>query len=213
MHNNRMNVYWAVIVISYTFFHLFFVSTNWGVQSVSDSGFFSILTIVIVSVALIQLLRTAHLVAEIDIKLPLYALAYVILIYALREADFHRLFTDEHVTRLKFYTDPNISLNQKLLGGIPLAIFFICLVYLLTHYTKFVLAHLIRKSPWAISVFLWALVLFVSQLIDKSALNRIYSGYFVEEMLELGAAGYLLIAVLSSTKALNVEKGSGENSI
>lgn len=213
MHNTRINISWAVIVSSYTSVHLLFVSDSWGERLISDSGVFSMLTIVIVSVALIQLLRTAHSVTETDIKLPLYALAYVVLIYILREADFHRLFTDEHITKFHFYTDPNISLYQKLIGGIPLAVFLICLVCLLMQYTRFVFAHFLRKSPWAISVFLWGLTLFLSQLIDKSELNYVCHGRLIEEMLELCASGYILIAVLLSAKSLNAIEGDAGNSI
>ena len=125
MTTNRINIYWAILVIVYTLAHLFILSKQWGERAISDTGLFSILTILIVSIALIRLLLTTHRISNPNIKLPLYVLAYIILIYILREADFHRLFTDEHITRDKFYTDPNIDIKQKLLGGIPLAIFFI----------------------------------------------------------------------------------------
>ena len=129
-------------------------------------------------------------------------MAYVILIYILREADFHRLFTDEHVTKDKFYTDPNIDLKQKILAGIPMGIFFLCFFYLLGRYTKLVLTNILRLRPWAIAAFLWGATIVTSQIIDKSHWNEIYHGRAIEEILEFCAAGYLLIAVFLSTRSL-----------
>lgn len=67
MHDNRINIYWALIVTSYTFAHLLFVPNSWGERLISDSGFFDVLTVTIVSVALIQLLRIAYFVTETDL--------------------------------------------------------------------------------------------------------------------------------------------------
>ena len=175
---------------------------SWGEQAISDQGIFSVLTILFASIALIWLLRTTQSITVPSIKFPLYVLAYIILIYILREADFHRLFTDEHITRDKFYTDPTIDIKQKLLGGIPLAIFFICFFYILIRYTKLLLTNLRKLQPWAIAAFLWGTTIFLSQVMDKSAFNETYYGRVIEELLEFCAAGYLLLAVLFATKSL-----------
>ena len=193
---------WIATIAVYTFVHLTVLSKQWGEQAISDQGIFSILTILIASIALIWLFRTAQSITTSSIKLPLYALTYIILIYILREADFHRLFTDEHITRDKFYTDPNIDLKQKLLGGIPLALFFICFFYILIRYTKLVLVNLRHLQPWAIATFLWGATITLSQVLDKSALNKTYHGRVIEELLEFSAAGYLFLAVFFATKPL-----------
>ena len=151
---------------------------------------------------MIRLFIVTRKIPDSTIKFSLYALVYIILIYILREADFHRLFTDEHITRDKFYTDPNIDLKQKILGGIPLTAFFLCFFYILAKYTKFVFAHIIKLRPWAIAVFLWGVTIFASQALDKSSLNEVHTGRVIEEMLEFCAAGYLLIAVFLSTGLL-----------
>lgn len=202
MASNRVNLYWAVLIFAYTLAHIFIVSRQWGEHAISDAGIISILTIVLASIALIRLLATTSQTVETSIKLPLYALAYIIVIYILREADFHRLFTDEHVTKDKFYTDPNIDLKQKILAGIPMGLFFICFFYLLGRYTKLVLTNILRFRPWAIAAFLWGATIVTAQLIDKSHWNEIYYGRVIEEILEFCAAGYLLIAVFLSTHPL-----------
>ena len=202
MTDNRINIYWAFTVFLCLLLLLFVTPEQWGNHSISDKGIFSILTITFICLAAVHLFQTTKLIGQKNIRLPLYALLYVLLIYILREADFHRLFTDEHITKDKFYTDPDISLHQKLLGGIPLAIFFICFFYLTIRYAGLLFKNVMRRNPWAVSAFLWGTTIFLSQLIDKSDLNAIYKGRAVEEMLELCAAGYMLIAIALSKKPL-----------
>lgn len=202
MTDNRINFFWAAAVAGYILIHIFLISQSWGERAISDTGIFSILTILMASIALIRLLITTHQVLDPSIKFPLYALAYIILIYILREADFHRLFTDEHVTKDKFYTDPNIDLKQKILGGVPMGIFFLCFFYVLVMYIKLVVIKVLQIEPWAIAAFLWGITIVAAQSIDKSYLNGIYNGRVVEELLEFCAAGYLAIAVFLSTNKL-----------
>ncbi len=191
------------LVVAYTPVHIFLVPHPWSKNAISDSGIFSILTIALVSLALVRLFIATRQIPDSAIKFSLYALLYIILIYILREADFHRLFTDEHITRDKFYTDPEIDIKQKILAGIPMAIFFLCFFYILFRYTKFVVSRILKLHPWAISVFLWGITIVASQVIDKSYLNDVHTGRVIEEMLEFCAAGYAMIAVFLSTSVLS----------
>ena len=202
MTGNRINFFWIALVATYILVHIFLIPHPWGKNAISDAGIFSILTIALASIALIRLLITTRQIPDSAIKLSLYALAYIILIYILREADFHRLFTDEHITRDKFYTDPNIDLKQKILAGIPMALFFLCFFYVLIKYAKFVFTRVLKLQPWAISVFLWGITIVASQALDKSSLNEVYVGRAIEELLEFCAAGYLMLAVFLSTNML-----------
>ena len=198
MVSNRLNLYWGCIVAIYTIAHIFLLPSSWGEKSISDAGLFSYLTLLLLAVSLFLVLKSARMPLEFKYKCYLYSLAYVILIYILREADFHRLFTDEHVTRGKFYTDPNISLQQKILGGVPLMLFAITFITLVIRFAKITFSNLRVATPWAVAAFLWGTTFFFSQLADKSHLNDVYYGRVIEEMLELGAAGYVLLAVIAS---------------
>ena len=202
MTKNQINKYWAAAIFVYMLVHILLIPQQLGEQAISDKGVISILTILFASIALIRLILTINSISAKSLRVPLYMLAYIILIYILREADFHRLFTDEHITKDKFYTDPDIDIKQKLIGGIPLGIFFICFFYVLIRYFKLTLIHLKQLRPWAVATFLWVTTIFISQVIDKSSLNYIYNGRVLEELLEFCAAGYMLIAVLFSTKLL-----------
>jgi hypothetical protein len=198
MINNRANLAWAGIVAIYALTHIFLLPNTWGEHSISDSGIFSFLTITLLTISLLFLLKSISLPLELKYRHYLFALAYALIIYILREADFHRLFTDEHITKAKFYTDPNISLQQKIFGGIPMALFFVCILYLIATQTKLVLTNIFARTSWAIALFLWGLTFITSQLIDKSDLNDVYFGRVIEEMIEFCASGYVLLAVIQS---------------
>ena len=129
MSNNRASFYWLFLVTSFTLILIYLLPQPWGEYAISDKGIFSILTIALLSIALFFLLKTTNTNLALKHKTYLYVLAYVIIIYILREADFHRLFTDEHITKSKFYSDPKISLQQRILGGIPM-VFIFCLCFL-----------------------------------------------------------------------------------
>lgn len=194
--------YWALCIGIYAIIHFYWLPTEWGKQAISDTGIFSILTITMVASALIRLVYSAQLNNHKNQRRILYMLAYIVLIYGLREADFHRLFTEEHVTRGKFYTNPNIPLSHKILGGVPLLIFFGLFFYILIRYTGFALSQLKKLHAWAIALAMWVITIFSSQLLDRSDLNHTHGGRVAEEMLEFCAAGYLLIAIYLGTKAL-----------
>jgi hypothetical protein len=192
--DNRINIYWPCLVFLYSLVHVFLLPEEFGRQAIEDSGLFSWLTILLALAAMIIILRHAGSETSNAAKLSLYATAYVILIYALREADFHRLFTEEHVTKLKFYRHPDIAMVQKLLAGIPMFLLLGCFFYLVIRYTGTVFSGLLKKSPWAVSLVLWGATIFVSQLFDKSDFNNTYRGRVVEELMEFCAAGFMLIS-------------------
>ena len=209
MNGNQINYYWLIAIVCYGAIHISFFSQTFGEQAIADSGYLSYLTIILLGLALLLLLKSIDQAIPFKYKFHLYALAYVIIIYILREADFHRLFTDEHITKGKFYTDPNISTQQKILGGVPMGLFFICFLGLIFTYTKIVLSHLRQMKPWAVALFLWGTTFFLSQLADKSDLNDIYVGRVIEETLEFCASGYVLLTVflaLPYLKKLSLSK-------
>ena len=150
-------------------------------------------------------MRYARLDISKAVKLSLYATAYVLLIYALREADAHRLFTEEHVTKWKFYVHPDIDIVQKLLAGVPMLVFLGYFFYLVIRYTPVVYRGLLKMAPWAVAIFLWAVTIFISQLFDKSDFNSTYGGRLVEELMEFCTAGYMLIAAITGLTSLKEE--------
>lgn len=122
---------------------------------------------------------------------------YIVQIYYLREADFHRAFTSINVTKPLFYQMENIPVSEKLVAGLIMAIFTVLLIYIIIANAKSYMDALLMRKPWAISLLCWFCFLFLSQVLDKSALNyhpnwKIRS---IEEMLEFTAAIYALAAI------------------
>ena len=186
---------WPIILLCYGLLHYAVMPSPWCEESLTDTGIFSILTISLQTFSLFLMVVTALRMNQRYLKYLLFALSFILLIYVLREADFHRLFTDGRVTEFEFYTDNTVVLTQKLIGGTVMLTFILTVIVLLLLYGKLVIKNIIQKKPWAIILILWFVSLFLSQVADKTDLNHIYWGQIVEELLELCAAGYMLIAV------------------
>ena len=187
---------WPIIIVCYGLLHFTIAPFPWAIESLrNDTGIFSILTMSLLTISLFLLVVTALRMDQRYLKYLLFVLSYLLLIYLLREADFHRLFTDERVTKLVFYTDNKIGLIQKLISGTALLTFILSVAALLLLYGKFIIKQIIKKKPWVITLILWFVSLFLSQVADKTDLNHLYWGQIVEELLELCAAGYMVIVV------------------
>ena len=162
-----------------------------------DSGGGSFLTIFLILATLSLVFRKAFGAASYKEKFAWFCLAYVIEIYLFREADFHRAFTMEHVTKIKFYTDAGIPFLQRFISGIVMLAFISAFLYLITNHIKPVLLALSHREGWAVALFLWAGLLVVSQLADQSFLNS-HSNWrisAIEEMLEISAAAYAATSI------------------
>ena len=81
-----------------------------------DDGLVQILTaVVLIASCLICLQRALR---KISPALKWAELSFLLLIYAMREMDFHRLFTKEHISRWELYVEP-FPLQDKIIGALP----------------------------------------------------------------------------------------------
>lgn len=184
----------------YFSFHHFVLPGSIGNPALRDAGFVSIFTMALLAANLVLISREALRASSPGTRLALSALAYAALIYLLREADFHRLFTDEHVTRGRFYTDSSIALGQRLAGGAVMGAFLVCVAGLLARYAASAVRACLAREPWAIAFALWAVSLVGSQVADK-LLRRHALGALVEEGLEASAACLALLAVCHARRS------------
>jgi len=162
-----------------------------------DSGGGSFLNIILILVTLVLVFRNVCIADSNKDRFAWVCLIYVVEIYLFREADFHRAFTIEHVTRIGFYTDAEIPLLQRLIGGAVMGIFILAFLYLAINYIKSFLRALYHRQAWAVALFLWASLLVLSQVADQSFLNT-YSNWrmkALEEMLEISAAAYAVTSI------------------
>jgi hypothetical protein len=126
--------------------------------------------------------------------------SYILSIYAMREMDFHRIFTAEHVTRLKFYTGP-FPLEEKLIGGTITLLFILITVHFFIINVPFLIRDLKKKVPRAWYFIVWGFLLLGAQLIDKPHIFKVAMKSLIEETMELGAAMLMVFIVLSFFRA------------
>ncbi len=201
---NTVNVFALLLLPVSIMAHAFWLPRSVSATAISDAGFMSIITLTFLACALLSLfviLFSSELTAS---KITTFAAAYAILIYFLREADVHRLFTIEHVTRPKFYFMENVPFWQKAFAAMVFLILAICLLYLLFRYASMWWQNLRNFQPWAVALLLWFLVLLTSQLCDKSDLNRTHFGRAIEESCECWAAIFLFLTVVQIIPTLNL---------
>ncbi|MFT5708101.1 MAG: hypothetical protein ACI9ES_002403 [Oceanospirillaceae bacterium] len=176
---------------------IIFGSGTFSIGVFEDEGAISITTILLLMLAQFIVLLEAASAKNKRHTIDWLLLAFVLQIYFMREADFHRVFTEINITQGRFYSDPSSPLMAKIIAGSFLVCFLFAFVYLGIKYFKPLLSAFLQVKPWAISSALWFGLLFLSQLLDKSAFNssedlRLKN---IEEMLEFSAAVYLLMAV------------------
>lgn len=186
----------------YIFVHAKLLPTSISAAGIADAGYISIITLTFVGCAILTLLI---LIFNTEFVIPIVtaaAAAYALFIYLLREADVHRLFTLEHVTRGKFYTMPEVPIWQKIFAAAVFIILAACILYLLLKYTRSLWSKLRKLEPWVLALLLWFVVLVISQLCDRSDLNHTNFGRVIEECCECWAAMYLFLSVVQSIPGL-----------
>lgn len=159
----------------------------------ADSGLIQILTAGFLITACLTCLQRA--LRKIPPAFKWAQLSYLLLIYAMREMDFHRLFTQEHISRMKLYTGP-YPLHEKILGGAILLFSLILLLHFMFSNFRFYWDQLKKRQPWAIQVIVWAILLFGSQALDKSPWHGDLFEVILEENMEFAAAIMVLLVVL-----------------
>ena len=213
LSNNLVNFLVLALLPISILMHTFWLPGSISIPAISDVGYMSIITLTFLAcvfVTLLTLIFNSNLASS---KLTAIASAYIVLIYFLREADIHRLLTIEHVTRPKFYSMESVPLWQKAFAGAVFVLLAICLLYLLIKYIHVIWKKFRELEPWAIALFLWFVVLLISQLCDKSGLNHTHAGRVIEENSECCAAIFLFLAVvqLIPTLALRNSQASSAN--
>lgn len=136
------------------------------------------------------------------------ALAALALLFAAREADLHKAFTDLSITKIKFYLAAAVPLQQKLLGGLVL----LGGVALVMVAARLFYRHVIRDqglhSPLGQLLLMPALLLPVSKIVDRFA-SQLYELFEIrlpqtvsqligafEEGIEMALPALFIVALL-----------------
>ncbi|MEE9597588.1 MAG: hypothetical protein V3V96_12495 [Acidiferrobacterales bacterium] len=195
--SNKTNVVLALLLPVYLLFHTLVLTEYAVVYATTDEGFISILTLGLIAGTLAMIIYVLAAGDRTHKKVVTIRLAYVVLIYFLREADFHRLFTPEHITRGAFYASKDVPLLDKLIAATSLILFLISFLYIAVKYFSLTLRRALKLQAWAVSLALWAVILFASQLCDRLSIKIPGHGRVLEESLEFWAAIYAFVAALT----------------
>jgi hypothetical protein len=208
---NKLNFIVIIALINYFCIHFFVLPGSFACAAFYDNGWmsvFSMLVISSISVIITALLCSANNRREV---LTFAAMLIVNQVYAFREADLHTVFTEQYkvssVTNLKFYTQADVPLIAKIIPLVILLLFFISALYLIISYGLKIIKALFKKNPSAVAFVIWAVTLFISQILDrshyfyKSPNWRIRS---LEEMLEVSASVFALCAMIQFYKIIKL---------
>lgn len=110
-----MPTYMTLLVMGIFILAMFNVDETTARSMLKDDGLVQILTAVVLVASCLLCLQRA--LRKIPPAFKWAELSYLLLIYAIREMDFHRLFTEEHVSRWKLYAGP-FPLYEKIIGGV-----------------------------------------------------------------------------------------------
>ena len=110
-----MPTYMTLLVMGIFMLAMFNIDETTARSMLKDDGLVQILTAVVLVASCLLCLQRA--LRKIPPAFKWAELSYLFLIYAMREMDFHRLFTEEHVSRWKLYAGP-FPLHEKIIGGV-----------------------------------------------------------------------------------------------
>ncbi len=136
-------------------------------------------------------------------------LAFVYLVYLMREADFHKAFSAKSLTKLSTYSSLEVPIEIRIISAIVLLSMVAILLYFLIRYARSIFRSILSGDNWAIAFCLWFFLLLCSQVFDRAIAT---SGTHwkltaIEELLEVSAA---LFGLLSVTQFAFIERCDGK---
>jgi hypothetical protein len=188
-----MPTYSTLLVMGIFILVLFNIDESTARSMLKDDGLVQILTAAVLIVSCLLCLQRA--LRKISPAFKWAELSFLLLIYAMREMDFHRLFTEEHVSRWKLYAGP-FPLHEKIIGGIVVLLTLIVMLHFIGSNFRYFWKSLKERQSWAVHVIFWAVLLFSSQMLDKSRWHGIFVEVAIEENMEFGAAIMILMILL-----------------
>ncbi len=213
MRKNTVNIIIVIFMINYYFIHCFCFQEGFARNALEDNGWMSVFNIfVIMSVQAITVWHFC-ITRKLLNKIGFFSLFYVLQIYILREADFHRLFTAKNVDNIKFYTSDEIPLSVKFIAAIIFFPFFIFFAYLILMYGITMIKEFFKGTPWAVAFGFWGLFLVISQILDRSKFFNYSKNWRIkgiEEMFEVTAALLALSAIIYFTIDMYKRKKASE---
>jgi hypothetical protein len=136
------------------------------------------------------------------------AILAILLIFGLRELDFHTRFTTMGIFKSRFYLSPEVPILEKIIGAAVLLILVGAMAYVAKRHFATFLRGIRRLEPGPFSGLIAIGLLFFTKTVDglprkldglglasPEALER--SFWIVEEVLEMGIPIFMLIGILA----------------
>ncbi len=214
---NSINLVVICATVNYFLLHHIATKTFSPFAFSQDNGWASIWTIVFIlagQAGTLWLLFNARTRRE---AIEWGILTYIYQIYCLREADLHNLAAEWHsLTNVKFYTQSAAPVELKIVAIAILSIFALGALYLLGKYSIKLFKLFLKGEPFVVSFCLWGTYLFTSQILDRASFFNDSPTPIIkniEEMLELTAALFALLAIIQYIKhTLQTKKYSAPDS-
>ena len=188
-----MPTYVTLLIMGTFILAMYSINQTTALSMMNDDGLVQILTAFTLIASCIFCLQRA--LRKISPAFKWGQLSYLLLIYAMREMDFHRLFTEEHVSRWKLYAGP-FPLQDKIIGGVVVLLTLVVMVYFIGSNFRYFWKSLKTMQSWAVHVIIWAVLLFSSQMLDKSRWHGVFFEVTLEENMEFGAAIMIFMVLL-----------------
>ncbi len=188
-----MPTYVTLLVIGISILAMFNIDELRARSMMNDDGLVQILTAIILNAGWIFCLQRA--LRKIPPAFNWGQLSYLLLIYAMREMDFHRLFTEESVGKWKLFTGP-YPLQDKIIGGVVLLSTTVVMIHFIGSNFRHFWKALKAKQSWAVHVLFWAVLMLGSQVLDKSIWHGDFVEVALEENMEFGAAIMIFMVLL-----------------
>ena len=189
-----MPTYVTLLVMGISILVTFNIDAATARSMLNDDGLVQILTAVTLIAGCLFCLQRA--LRKIPPAFKWGQLSYLLMIYAMREMDFHRLFTAEHVSRWKLYAGP-FPLQEKIIGGVVVLFTIVVMLYFIGSNFRHFWQSLKAMQSWAVHVIIWAVLLFSSQMLDKSRWHGVFAEVTLEENMEFGAAIMIFMVLLT----------------
>lgn len=145
----------------------------------------------------------------------------ILLIFGLRELDFHSRFTTMGIFKSRFYISPEVPYVEKVVGAAVLLTLIGAMIALVRRHFRSFLKGVRTLAPAATSLLLAIFLLFFTKSIDglprkladigissTKALERLFTS--MEEVLEMGIPMLMLLAILAHFSREGPPRSAGE---
>ncbi|MFP3867740.1 MAG: hypothetical protein ACLFUU_06225 [Desulfobacteraceae bacterium] len=133
---------------------------------------------------------------------------FILLLFGLRELDFHVKFTPMNMEKIQFYLSPEVPVAEKLIGVVIIVSLLGCLFYLAKRHALDYIKALKKMEEYALGVFFGILFLVFAKTLDGLQRNLAFTDFtitrevielttVIEEVLELGAPVMFMIAIMA----------------